>query len=621
LTHDTLKILDSNLDPEPDICNADIALWSQYSNDESCISIPALVEAHGERLRGKYISFISRLGRYRIKNKSLIEHFALHDDFSMWWMSQLAEKSPFKSKEINNCIKLFALEELLQTKKYTSILLITANKNLYESIYIYSTNQNYTFTGKLLDCNKTNTLRTIYDRLPYIIRGAISLRHVLKKWELKKVKIPAWHNNKSIFYCSYFYNLITSNSGEASFYSRQWEGLPVYLEESGYKGNWIHHYLDKGVKSSVSDSIDYLNKLNNYQSLSSHVFLDAYLTSKILFKVITKWIRFCLIKIKLNNIEKAFRPDNSANNFWPLLRHDWKTSLCGPICITNLLWAHLFESALENMPKQKIGFYLWENQGWECALNYAWSKYGHGKLIAIQHAAIRFWGTNAYDHVDDINNEMKLHKPLPFKFAVNGRKSKEMFITSGLPEERMIEIEAMRYQYLLEIPKKNANKSIKKQNIKLLVLGDFDETHTRLMLECVNKACLNLDYEIIVNFKSHPSLKLDINIFRNISINICNESLSTLIESNDIGFSGNMTSGSVDMYIAGLPTAVFLDSNNFNFSPLRGEDNINFITNDIDLIKFIETTINGEYQIPSNLDSFFYLDKNHRKLNEILNQI
>ena len=63
----------------------------------------------------------------------------------------------------------------------------------------------------------------------------------------------------------------------------------------------------------------------------------------------------------------------------------------GSAAVINLLWIELFDQALRDAPRQDKGFYLCENQGWERAFIHAWRKHGHGELIAVPHATVRFW--------------------------------------------------------------------------------------------------------------------------------------------------------------------------------------------------------------------------------------
>ena len=71
--------------------------WDGYSEQETVRSLYRYVEAHGERLREKYLSWIHELGQSRIRKKRLIDHLVIQDGLSYWWMTLFVEKSPWKS--------------------------------------------------------------------------------------------------------------------------------------------------------------------------------------------------------------------------------------------------------------------------------------------------------------------------------------------------------------------------------------------------------------------------------------------------------------------------------------------------------------------------------------------
>ena len=70
--------------------------WRGGKKKKSLYSIAEYLEENSVRLRDKYLQFIYQLGHSKIKQKSILEHLALENNFSFWWMTLLAEKSPFK---------------------------------------------------------------------------------------------------------------------------------------------------------------------------------------------------------------------------------------------------------------------------------------------------------------------------------------------------------------------------------------------------------------------------------------------------------------------------------------------------------------------------------------------
>ena len=69
---------------------------------------------------------------------------------------------------------------------------------------------------------------------------------------------------------------------------------------------------------------------------------------------------------------------------------------------------------MASLPRQRLGLYLCENQGWERIFIRAWRKHGHGKLIGVAHSTIGYWDMRYFDQQD------KLIK-LPFFLTPNSR--------------------------------------------------------------------------------------------------------------------------------------------------------------------------------------------------------
>ena len=96
LENKTLCVWDANLEPE-NFENTLTYQWNGYIENDRIHSIPVYIELNSDHLRAKYLAFIHDLGESKIDNKSLIEHLALENEFSYWWMTLFVEKSVYKS--------------------------------------------------------------------------------------------------------------------------------------------------------------------------------------------------------------------------------------------------------------------------------------------------------------------------------------------------------------------------------------------------------------------------------------------------------------------------------------------------------------------------------------------
>ena len=478
----------------------ELLCWRGCASERIGISIPRYLENHAERMRAKYLAFVHDLGESLIGGKPIIDHLDSGDGFSFWWMSQLSEKSPYKSPRIYDCLRLLALEEILLENKPEILTLKSSDRSLAQAVQRLCLNLNVSFHWQKLQSRRQWSLRRLYEALPHPIRGLISLRHIIKRWQLRQLPRSQWFGgNNAIFMCSYFFNLDLHSCAAGQFYSRQWEELPRQLQDSGKRANWIHHFLPSSNVSHIKTSLSWMSQFNRDANRQGyHAFLETYLSWKVILHVLKSWFWLNMASWRLREISCVFNPKGSAVWLWPLLRDDWQTSINGTTSISNCLWVELFDAVLRDIPKQKMGLYLWENQGWECALLRAWRRHGHGEIIGVPHSTLRFWALNNFDDPRTVVSNRECGKILPDYLAINGPMAWKALVKGGYPVDRLLEVEALRFQYLIlhgsaqpqkadgypvpeGISKKNLHKAV-------LILGDFTVEQTLKMLRCIDAA-------------------------------------------------------------------------------------------------------------------------------------
>jgi len=575
-------------------------------------SIPRYLENNADRLRAKYIAFSCDLGESLIKGKRVVEHLDAGDGFSYWWMNRLSENSPFKSSRIYDCLRLMALEEILLEKEPSTLTLDSTDHDLAQAIQRLCMNLRIDFVWHKAASNQRWTLRRLYEILPFSIQGLISLRHLAIRWPLRRLQKLSWFaGDNAIFMCSYFFNLNSASCAAGQFYSRQWEALPKYLQDSGKRTNWIHHFLFSPGMPDIKTSLDWMDQFNrDAHKQGCHAFLETYLSWKIILRVLKNWLWLNVVSWRLRKIRCAFNPAGSAVWLWPLLRDDWKISLKGTTSISNCLWVELFDAALKDIPHQNLGLYLWENQGWECALLRAWRKHGHGKITGVPHSTIPFWYLNIFDDPRIISSDGQVGaKPLPDHLAINGPMAWEALAKGGYPIDRLLEVEALRYQYLISRdtmrPERHDGCPLKPHK-SILILGDFTVEQTLKMLQCIEAALPFVDAEISLTLKPHPVCQIGKEDYPSLHFELTNKPLGEIIQNFDLAFSSNTTSAGMDAFLAGMPVVVFLDDADFNHSPLRGINSVQFVGTAEEMAEALQA---GRYNAaPPAIEDFFWLD-------------
>jgi len=604
---------------DPPVFPGTTLCWRSYADGDGMASVPGYLEAHAERIRGKYLSFIHELGQSVIAGRRVVDHLDVGDGFSFWWMTTLAEKSPLKSPRIYDCLRLFALEEMLSSIGATTVTLVSADALLAGAVRVTCQNLSTAFSWRRQGAARQWSLRRLYQALPYALKGLLSLRHVLMRWPLRKARNPAWFSGESaIFICSYFIHLDPSLCARGQFRSGQWESLPDVLRTSGRRINWLQLFLFSAAVPRIDSALSWLRLFNaDSRNQGCHAFLDSYLTLSLVLRAVRTWLWLAIVGRRLKNIPAAFRPRASAVWLWPLLQDDWRASLGGQIGMGNCLAQAQFDAALAQLPRQATGLYLCENQGWEKALLWLWRKHGHGRIIGVQHATAPFWHLYYFDDPRSLNLQGKCALPLPDLLAVNGAAVCTAFLAAGYPQSRLVEVEALRYLALAGLassrpsrkPVQSAAVTASGPAIKVLILGDLIPQSMRHLLRPMQGTMTLAGSGYQLTLKPHPGYSPDLAEYPGLNVTVTREPLAQIIACYDVAVAANSTSAAVDAYVAGLPVIIALDGDNLNLSPLRGQPGARFVSSPEDLADSLRGAAVECVVEDRNRSEIFFLDQ------------
>ncbi len=605
-----------------------LVYWRRFEQSEGVSSVPRYLEEHADRLKRKYLAFIHELGEHRVAGRRVIDHLDAGDGFSFWWMTLLAEKSPFKSPRIYDCLRLLALEEILLADRPGTMTLVSSDRALVQAISRLCRNMVIPFRSEQLrgtDKERT-TLRVVYETLPSWLRGLLSLRHTLRRWPLRRVGVPRWHSAPhDVLICSYFIHLDQGRCAQGNFYSRQWEGLPKFLRDNGRNTNWIQLFLVSEAVPNIETGIDWVKGFNqDAANQGLHTFLESYVTLPRVAHAFRLWLWLVRVKWRLRNIRSAFNVSGSNVWLWPVLGGDWDSSLDGPAAISNCLAITLFDAALAAMPRQHQGLYLYESQAWEKALLRAWRRHGHGEIIGVQHSTVPYWHLYYFDDPRSLRAGGICPLPLPDSIAVNGAVAREAFAGCGHPDAKLIEVEALRYLYLYKAAGEAYRGSTRSgrqrgsEPLQVLVVGDMIAASMDSLLSLLQDAVRQISPGYEFTLKPHPGYAVDLSRFPDLAITRTNESLSKVLCDYDVVLAANGTSAAVDAYVAQLPVIVALDGRSLNLSPLRGRPGASFISTPQELVRALESAAGGLAADERSHEDFFFLSPDLRRWRQML---
>lgn len=595
-------------------------LWNGHGKDSCHHSLLVYVDANRERLRSKYLTWVHDLGESRIDGKRVIDHLALDDGLSYWWMTLFVEKSPWKSPSIIDAIRLFALEEIIAQQKPDKLKLVSANRNLHETLKSLCENLDIIYEWKRLPnpSSRKLSIGSINRALPNPVRALINLvLHLRACYPFKSANKEGWFSgDQSVFFCSYFDNVNAKDADRGFFHSYYWNDLHTLLSKLGSQVNWLQIFIPTETVSATR-AMNWVKGFNcKRKEQGFHSFLGAYISSRIVLRILKHWFLLMFISWRLGEVKHFFRPQNSQFSLWPLMRNDWQASIFGSQAIDSLLWVELFDKAMIDMPRQNKGFYLCENQPWERGLIHAWRKHGHGQLIAVPHATIRFWDIRYFFDQRTIQSSSLYPIPQADLTALNGKVAIDAYQSVGFPIKAILECEALRYGHLNQI-KFGFRKHIRGESIEVLILGDHSPVSTIKMLQLLVMAVPHISDLVTFTVKPHPNNWVKSSDYPSLNLKVIMEPLEEIFGDFDVVYAANSTSSALDAYLTGLPTVVMLDEVRLNFSPLRGQAGVRFVGTAKNLAEALQLVNPNPIDIP-NINDFFFLDSELPKWHQLL---
>jgi surface carbohydrate biosynthesis protein (TIGR04326 family) len=595
--------------------NINVVYWRSYGvSNVNGVIIPDIVEEHSNEIRQLYLEWVYEIGNKKYQGQYIREILSIEDGISLWWMSLIIEKCNFsKSPLINDACKFIAFVKWASIFNFSEVKYCGKNKQLSECLKIWCKQKRIIFVNEFsIISNKEESLKKrLYNLLPFSFQAFFWLMYyVADRWKLRGIGVSNWKNSKAkLTFVSYFANLNTGDLSNNKYGSNYWNDLVEIVSSSGKTSNWLHIYMPNNVVPNSKKAKKILSLFNNEKcQLQNHVFLDSFLSLKLVFKVIKEWFS---LRNKVSKLERAFfNLDDETLNLWPFFKKDWYCSFTGKTSISNIWNFFLFKEAMSCLPKQENCVYLQENIDWEFAFIFVCKAFGHGNLIAFPHSTIRFWDLRYFcdKRLFDFSSDF----PRPNFIAINGKVSKLLLLESGYPPDMLIDVEALRYNYLhsrdsLIYRKEVIKKKSKVKKFNLLVVGDIELETNLLLIKILKGLSSEVFYKLSIKFKPHPLCPISPREFLDLPIEIVTTNLNKQFIDSDIVFAGSVTTAALEAYLFELPVITLLLSNSLNLSPLRNFDvGVFFIRN---CSEFEKALLNSfSLKIEPREQSVFFID-------------
>lgn len=452
----------------------EIFFWNSSERNKN--SLDFLLNKNKIKIKEKYLSIIEEVVR---NNKKINNHF-FFKGISLDELSLISEKNPFKSDSIYDCLKLLVLEDFIRKNNVTKIIYVGSSANLALSLKDLTNALDIQFS-------KSSIKIEFNLKMESILRAFYFFYKFIYKNNLKSTKIEKFSD---ITFFGYFLHFKNKNSNEYDSYL--WNGIGKKLNSMKIISNWFHFFVPSSQIRNIHEAKEKLIRINKFNN-EKHLLLNTQLSIFQLLTILFKYLILVLKNIIFIKKKKILINSHSKSNFSHFLSKDIDKSYFGEVLIYNLHIILTLDQILSTIPKQKLGFYLLENQGWEKCLNIMWKRYNHKTLAGYLHSTMRFWDLRYYKCKKEFSSKQN-----PDLFLFNGKYSKKIGIKNYYPLKKSIEVEAVRYNHLL----KSKNKKVKKS--KILTIGDMNNYENHFIVNQIKKI-KHLFPSKVFYYKPHPS--------------------------------------------------------------------------------------------------------------------
>lgn len=586
-------------------------LWKQYVDVDSLqnvVSLPEYIEKNSERLRNQFLEFVYEIGHSKINGTTIQEHLQIRETFSYWWMTLFASTRWHQSSQITEAIKLLALEELLKDQSWSDLELVSGNQNLTDILTEFCAGQKKSFQlGSQPQPQPQPHKRQVKYATKVVslsVKAHLVLaRQIVRLW--KVIPSRKERNSSQVMIFDHLIRFDTNKAAHGEFASEYWNLLEPMFSKNNVKVSWTHQFVKSEEFPNQRIAQALLTKLNK-GSRNKHYLFETKPSIKSVLRAAMDYRRLCISGFRIRKISKGFIPKSSSLNLWPLFQKEWNDSLFGTTAIRHCLVLSTIEQEIASQSFCPLGIYIIEYQPWEIALIQAWNAAGHGKLIGVASAPIRFWDLRYFSDARSITPdglETKTHlefRPVPHLLAVNSPISRELLETAGEPVSRVVDVEALMYQYLGVHQKDDLNASS-----GILVLGDFFPEMTDRILAMVQSWIESNESQQSIFFKPHPANLQPVSDELMTGLSLTALPLSELFKMCSTVIAPSSSTGSLEAMSSGKHTISILDPTLLNSKPLSSMPDELFVRNSYELQQAIrmETDTNK-----SVVQQIFHLD-------------
>ena len=467
---------------------------------DAILPVATMLQQTASDIKDRYVDYVESLTDRSIVGSSSIKDYFAHpfEDFSLWWLSGVFEKSNYKTETLHRLVKLTTILNICRDFKVRSVAYSVPDRFLFEDI---ARNQKQ-FGLSVHLIGRFARLGLLREILGQIGRTLISCVSYTKKWArvyVFRTKIRRFRSSRRsapLMAVTYF-PLIDKNAlSNGIFVNRYFEPL-----QSAF-GN--------REKSSIS-WLAMPVPIDGFSWMDALKLAEQFIKKGYGFYLVEEWLRFSgickavaiylYLLLRFLRVSKKIREycifGNSEVKTWSTFRCAWLSSYLGPDSLRELINYSMFRACFKELHGCKKLIYLCENQSWEKAMCLAARDLPVVK-IGIQHTSTPIFAPRLFFY----SSAKQPQLPMPDYLACAGRIPAALHERFGFPAHKIVEWGALRYQHLGRCLARQVSWEEREEFV--VVAGSILYQETRELLEWTALA-IGQNKDIGVVLKAHPA--------------------------------------------------------------------------------------------------------------------
>jgi len=444
------------------------ALQSRLGNGVETVPYLKRFDAKSFAVKDEFIKFIHEFTdtrRFEGKNlKEYLQHPS--EDFSLWWLSLVAEKNPLKSNAYAYLISLLMILDIRNEHQCPEVWVDIGNPELAAAL---RNNARKDFVCRNL--RLTFLLPEWIYILLHIVKGLwrqwmvvvmiFSLRGQMKDFSSRVRKL----DSSRYLLVTHFPFIDEDRLEQGEFINKFYGPLQRGLEQK-YKDqiSWLAMTIQTS-RTNLRKDTALAQKVNKAGSNLIYIeevlkFRNLFEIGAVFFATVLKFISWYAF------IKRNFNFGDDAVAIWPIFRKEWCSSFCGTRLTEGLKYYHCFTNIFSRIKENTTVIHYAEMNAWERALKSAARKNDHVQIIGLQHAIVSLLHLFYFNDPRDLKEGSGVQKmPRPHYLACVGKIPLKLLRDVGWEESRTFILGPLRFEHLKNHLERKISWRDKKDNV------------------------------------------------------------------------------------------------------------------------------------------------------------